>query len=176
MTVKRYRMGLLAVVAGFVAASRVAPSLAADLKIDGLSGQSLVLTKDGVAALPHKDLTVTLEGKTVTFSGVPLTSVLERVGAPTGKALRGKALCDVVIVSGSDGYAVTLALAETDPMFRNGQVILADKADGAPLPETFGPLRLVVEGDLRGARFVRMVTGVIVLESPQCGASRGQER
>jgi DMSO/TMAO reductase YedYZ molybdopterin-dependent catalytic subunit len=74
--------------------------------------------------------------------------------------LRGPALRDVVLVSAKDGYGVALALAETDPLFRKDRIILADAADGAPLPPGVGPYRLVIEGDQRGARLARMVTKV----------------
>ena len=56
--------------------------------------------------------------------------------------------------------AVALALADTDPLVRKDQVILADKTDGAPMPDGLGPYRLVVEGDQRGARLARMVVSI----------------
>ena len=52
------------------------------------------------------------------------------------------------------------APAETDPAFRKEQVMLADREDGAPLPPNEGPFRIVIQGDLRGARMVRRVTGL----------------
>ena len=107
-------------------------------------------------------LTVTVEGKTATYDGVPLTQLLARVGAPAGQALRGAALRDTVLVTGHDGFVAVLALAETDPGFRKEQILLADRADGQPLAEGVGPYRLVVEGDLRAARAVRMVTAIQV--------------
>lgn len=133
---------------------------AQDVKLTGLQGQSVTLSAGQIAAMPHATLTVTVEGKTTSYRGVPLTLILARVGAPSGKAIRGPALRDVVLVSAKDGYAVALALAETDPLFRTDQVIVADAADGAPLPATEGPYRLVVQGDQRGARLERMVTQI----------------
>jgi hypothetical protein len=142
------------------------------LKLTGPTGQALSLTPSEIAALPHVRLSVSLEGKTLAFSGVPLTTLLDRVGAPTGKALRGKAMCDVVVASGRDGYGVALDLAETDPMFRKNQILVADLADGAPMDDQAGPLRLVVEGDLRGARFVRQLSAIVVTTAPACGRDR----
>jgi DMSO/TMAO reductase YedYZ molybdopterin-dependent catalytic subunit len=69
-------------------------------------------------------------------------------------------LRDVVLVSARDGYGVAVTLAETDPLFRKDRVLLADEANGAPLPDTQGPYRLVIEGDQRGARLARMVTQI----------------
>jgi hypothetical protein len=43
---------------------------------------------------------------------------------------------------------------------RNERVILADRMDGAPLDSDHGPFLLVVEGDLRPARAVRMVSSI----------------
>jgi DMSO/TMAO reductase YedYZ molybdopterin-dependent catalytic subunit len=135
-------------------------ALAQDLTLRGLDGQTLRLTTEQIAALPHVSLTVTVEGKTNTYRGVPLAELLSRVGAPAGKALRGAELRDVVLVSAKDGYAVALALAETDALFREDQILLADAVDGASLPDGLGPYRLVVEGDQRGARLARMVTTI----------------
>ena len=110
--------------------------------------------------MPHVTLTVSVEGKTHAYAGVPLAQLLARVGAPSGKALKGADLSDVVLVTAKDGYAVALALAETDPLVRKDQIILADAADGAPMPDGLGPYRLVVEGDQRGARLARMVVSI----------------
>jgi DMSO/TMAO reductase YedYZ molybdopterin-dependent catalytic subunit len=142
---------------------------AQDLTLRGLDGQTATLTPQQIAALPHVTLTVTVEGKTSTYGGTPLANVLAAVGAPAGKALRGQELRDVVLVEAKDGYAVALALAETDPLFRKDQVLLADSADGAPLPEGVGPYRLVVEGDQRGARLARMVTAIELLRPAPTG-------
>ena len=140
----------------------LAPGLAAaqDLALKGLAGQSVTVTPADLAAMPHVTLTLSVEGKTRTYEGVPLTALLAKVGAPSGKALKGADLSDVVLVSAKDGYVVALALAETDPLVRKDQIILADKADGAPMPDGLGPYRLVVEGDQRGARQARMVVSI----------------
>jgi hypothetical protein len=140
----------------------LAPGLAAaqDLALKGLAGQSVSLGPADLAAMPHVTLTVSVEGKTHAYEGVPLTDLLARVGAPSGPALKGAALSDVVLVLAKDGYVVALALADTDPLVRKDQIILADKSDGAPMPDGLGPYRLVVEGDERGARFARMVVSI----------------
>ena len=153
-----------ALAAGFaIAGSLVCTAAGAqDLALTGLNGQTATLSEAQIAAMPHTALTVSVEGKTTTFSGVPLSSLLALVGAPSGKALKGPDLADVVVVSAKDGYIVALSLAETDPMVRKEAILLADRADGAALPAGQGPYRLVIEGDLRGARMARMVTGISV--------------
>ena len=147
---------------GPVLALLAAPAWAADLTLTGPDGQSASLSAADIAALPHVRLTVTIEGRSATYDGAPLGPLLAKVGAPSGQALRGPALRDVVLVAGRDGYAAAIALAETDPGFRKDQIILADRMDGQPLGDTAGPLRLVVEGDLRAARCVRMVSSIAV--------------
>jgi DMSO/TMAO reductase YedYZ molybdopterin-dependent catalytic subunit len=152
---------LLSIVVGAVAAASPAP--AQDLTVAGLSGQAVTLTPADIAALPHVTLTLSVEGKTHTYEGVPVTDILARVGAPEGKALKGADLADVILVTAKDSYTVALSLADTDPLVRKDQIILADKADGAPLPDGLGPYRLVVEGDQRGARMARMVVSIALL-------------
>jgi DMSO/TMAO reductase YedYZ molybdopterin-dependent catalytic subunit len=154
---------MMRLVAGLAAVALALGAQAAgaqDLTLAGLDGRTATLTPAQVAALPHETLTVSVEGKSATYRGVPLSAVLATVGAPSGKNLRGPDLRDVVLVTAKDGYGAALALADTDPLMRKDRILLADAADGAPLPEAQGPYRLVVEGDLRGARLVRMVTRI----------------
>ena len=160
-----------ALAAGFaIAGSLVCTAAGAqDLALTGLNGQTATVSEAQIAAMPHMALTVSVEGKTTTFSGVPLSSLLALVGAPSGKALKGPDLADVVVVSAKDGYIVALSLAETDPMVRKEAILLADRADGAALPAGQGPYRLVIEGDLRGARMARMVTAISVRRAARPG-------
>jgi len=153
-------IALAAAVGVITAASIAGGAWAQNLRLVGPSGRVVDLTPAQVAQLPHIQLAVSVEGRTTTYRGVPLSDLLSLVGAPSGKALKGPELRDVVLVSAKDGYAVALALADTDSLVRKDQVLLADAADGAPLPQTQGPYRLVVEGDQRGARLARMVTTI----------------
>ena len=63
-----------------------------------------------------------------------------------------------IVVTGRDGYAVVLALAEIDPEFEGKQVVLAYRRDGQPM--NGHELRLVVPGDRRGGRSVRDVVRI----------------
>lgn len=112
------------------------------------------------AALPRVSLTIEQHGVSHIYEGVALYTLLEAVGAPLGRDLRGPALSMAVMITCADGYLVAIALADIDPAMRDGLVMLADTMDGAPLPETDGPFRLVVEGDKRPARSARMVTQI----------------
>jgi hypothetical protein len=44
--------------------------------------------------------------------------------------------------------------------------MVADTMNGAPLDAHNGPLKLVVPGDLRPARSVRMLTGILLQQAP----------
>lgn len=56
-----------------------------------------------------------------------------------------------VVATGMDGYSVVLSLAEVDPDFRAGQVIVADSRDVKPLGKS-RPYQLIVPDDKRPAR------------------------
>jgi hypothetical protein len=140
---------------------------AQSVTLRGPDGQTRTVTSAELAAMPHETAALASEhGPAKHYDGVPLTLLLQSVGAPAGKALHGPALADLVVVSASDGYRVVLALAETDPGVRSEKILLADRGDGAPLPASEGPFRLVVEGDLRPTRSARMVTAIRVEAAP----------
>jgi hypothetical protein len=140
---------------------------AQSVALTGPAGETRTVTLSELAAMPHQTATLVNEhGPARQYDGVPLTLLLQSVGAPAGKTLRGPAMADLVLVGASDGYRVVLALAETDPGMTPRKVLLADRADGAPLGATEGPFRLIVEGDLRPARSARMVTTIQVEAAP----------
>lgn len=73
---------------------------------------------------------------------------------------KNAALKHTLLITGSDGYAVSVALGELDPNFANTQVLLA--YDGADGKASFDHLRLVVPGDVHGGRSVKDVVGIEV--------------
>jgi DMSO/TMAO reductase YedYZ molybdopterin-dependent catalytic subunit len=131
------------------------------LEVVGAEGRKVELTLADLAALPRAEAVIDHAGRRTRFEGALLSAVLGRVGAPLGPALRGPALGLVVLATGRDGYRAALALAEADPGMRPAATIVADREDGAPLAQD-GPLRLVVAGDLRPARSVRMLVSLEV--------------
>jgi hypothetical protein len=128
----------------------------------GLDGQQFTLTMPELDALPRVKISANEHGAPHVFEGALLGDVLAKVGAPAGKAIRGVELADVVIVEARDGYKVALDLAGTDAAMRRDRVILADRTDGSSSDADKGPFQLVVEGDLRPARAVRMVSVIRV--------------
>ena len=89
------------------------------------------------------------------YDGVELADLLAKYGAPLGKQLRGAGLACYLVATGADGYRVVYSLAEVDPSFHPGEVIVADAMDGMALDARTGPLRLVSTEDKRPARGVR---------------------
>lgn len=138
----------------------VAPLAAQTLTLGGLSGAERTLSAAEISTFTHISLTVKQHDKEHVFEGVPLATLLALVGAPLGQDLRGKELADVVLIKARDGYTVAIALADVDPAMQSRQVILADKMDGSTLASDHGPFQLVVEGDARPARAVRMVESI----------------
>jgi hypothetical protein len=138
-------------------------AFAQSLSLKGPAGQTASLTAADLASLPRVSVTFDAHGETHVYEGPLLIDVLAKVGAPTGKAIHGAEMADVVLVKAQDDYQVAFGLAELDPGTRPNRIILADKADGVPLAAKDGAFKLVVEGDLRPARSARMVREVEVL-------------
>ena len=114
-----------------------------------------------LGGLPRKSITATDEGgHTNTYAGVSLDDFLVRAGAPSGMAVRGKAMTALVIVGATDGYHVVFALPELDASYTDHVVLIADTRDGVPFAAGAGPYRLIVPFDKREARWVRSVTDV----------------
>jgi len=152
---------ILSTAMGVLAQQSPAPS--STLKI-AANGQTQSISTDDLKALPHKTVTVHNPHSNAdeTYSGVPLIDLLVKMGVPHGHDLRGKALSEYVIATGSDGYKALLALAEVDPEFHPGEVLVADQMDGKPLDTKTGPFRLVVTEDKRPARSVHNLASIDV--------------
>jgi DMSO/TMAO reductase YedYZ molybdopterin-dependent catalytic subunit len=124
--------------------------------------RTLTFTQEEFTALPHMEITATDPhgGASHKYSGVAMQEILARAGAPLGDKLRGRALQLMVIAHSRDGYAIAFALAEFDPSFNDRSILLADAQDGGPLPDNASPLRMIIPGDKKAARWARMVTSM----------------
>ena len=96
----------------------------------------------------------------VKYTGVALERLLALAG-DTVTGLRGRQFGRHVIVEAVDGYRMVFGIAELDPTI-TGRSILLTRAPGED-----GPWRLVVPGDRRGARWVRQVRILRVIETPR---------
>src|ERR1700678_988577 len=136
----------------------------AKLTIAGDVTNPLTLTKADLAKLPRTSVTVKGEGdEDTTYEGVLLYDILKQAGAPLDKQLMGKALSSYILAEARDGYQVVYTLTEMDPSFTNNKIIVADTINGKPLFPYQGPLRLVVPGEKKGARSIRMLEKITVV-------------
>ncbi|MBK1881370.1 molybdopterin-dependent oxidoreductase [Luteolibacter pohnpeiensis] len=130
-----------------------------------LQGKSkITVDAEAWSKLPHEDLTATgHDKKEHRYSGVAMAKLLEKIGAPAGDQLRGKAMTEAVLITAADGYQIVFSLAELDASYRSNPVILADAADGKPLEGNEGKLMLIVPGDAKHARWIRQVERIVLV-------------
>jgi DMSO/TMAO reductase YedYZ molybdopterin-dependent catalytic subunit len=137
------------------------------LHVSGEVRNRLDLSLVDIAAFPRQTISVTDEkGTQVEYEGVPVAEILHRAGAPLGKDLKGPNMALGLIARASDGYRVLFSLTEFDAAFSERVILLADRRDGKPLDSREGPLRIVVPGDRRHARWIRGVTTLEVVRVP----------
>jgi DMSO/TMAO reductase YedYZ molybdopterin-dependent catalytic subunit len=143
------------------------------LTVQGDVGKTLSLSLADLSGLPRKVLTVKNEhsGADETYQGVPVLELLKRAGLADDKA--GDVTMQIR-AEGSDGYSATILLAELENGPEGGDVIVADTLNGEPIPANLGPLRLVVPGDKKPSRWVRMLRSLTVVEDAK-QANRGEQ-
>jgi DMSO/TMAO reductase YedYZ molybdopterin-dependent catalytic subunit len=150
-----------------LALALLAPLIAQDtLAISGDVASPFSLTKADLAKMPRTSVTVKAEGNEegdTTYEGVLLYDILMQAGAPLGKQLMGKALASYVLAEARDGYQVVYTLTELDPSFTGNKIIVADTINGKPLFQYQGPFRLVVPGEKKAARSIRMLEKISVV-------------
>jgi hypothetical protein len=124
--------------------------------------ESLKLKLADLKAMPRTTVSVHNEHSKAdeAYTGVRLADLLAKVGAPLGHDLRGAGLSAYIVATGSDGYVAVIALAEVDPSFHTGEVIVADTMNGAALDAKSGPFKLVVTEDKRPSRWVRNLVSI----------------
>jgi DMSO/TMAO reductase YedYZ molybdopterin-dependent catalytic subunit len=159
MYIRRLCLGLL-----LALGSLGAQEAPASIQIAGAVKQPLTLTADDLAKMPRASVKTISNGMETVYEGVWVHEVLKRAGAPQGAALRGKALAGYVLAEATDGYQVVFSLGELDPAFIDNEILLADTANGKPLFGAQGRFRLVVPKDKPGARSVRMLTKLEVVQ------------
>ena len=124
----------------------------------------VTIRAEDLSKMPRHSVTVNEHGTAVAYEGVYLHDILARAGAPFGKELRGKALSTYVLATARDGYAVVYTLTEMDAEFSDGDLLVADKSKGEPLPANQGPLRIVAPHDKKPARSLRMLDRIDVVQ------------
>src|SRR5271163_2923385 len=145
----------------------VAVLRAQNLNIAGDLATPLTLTKADLAQMPRTSVTVKGEGEEgveTTYEAVLLYEILKQAGAPLDKQLMGKALASYVLAEARDGYQVVYTLTELDPSFTSNKIIVADTVNGKPLFQYQGPFRLMVPNEKKGARSIRMLEKISVVQ------------
>jgi len=146
------------------------PASAADaaLRLVSSHHDPITLTATDLKAMAHVTVTIhnSHSNADESYSGIRVAALLAKVGAPLGSSLRGKALAQYIVASGSDGYQTVVALGEVDPEFHSGEVLVADAMDGKPLDSHSGPLKLVVTEDKHPARSVRNLVQIELRTAP----------
>jgi DMSO/TMAO reductase YedYZ molybdopterin-dependent catalytic subunit len=162
--------GLLLSPASLLAAETPPPSEDIMLTVTGETGSPLHLTATDLAKLPRRSVHTNDHGKEADFAGVPIAAVLKLADVPFGEKLRKDKLLLVLVVDAKDGYHAVFALPEIDSEFTDREILLADHKDQKPLSAEEGPLRIVVPGEKKGARWVRQVIALRIERVPAAKA------
>ena len=136
------------------------------LTIDGVGAKAVTLDAAAFAELPHATATTTIHDARLTCSGVWLADLAAAAGVATGDLVRGPALATVVVARAADGYRVAFSLGEIERSLGHSSVLVADRCNGAVLPDADGPWRLIVAGDTRGARSVKALERLSIVAVP----------
>jgi DMSO/TMAO reductase YedYZ molybdopterin-dependent catalytic subunit len=144
-----------------------APAAAAAPDVLTVSGDvphAITITVADLKSMPRTTVSIQEDGHPVKYEGVLVGELLKKAGAPLGRDLTGKAVASYVLASAKDGYQAVFSLAELDPSFTPNDIIVADSVDGKPLFDYQGPFRLVAPHDTKGARGVRMLEKIEVVQ------------
>jgi len=162
---------ILGVMAAAIMLPRMQPAVfaqasggAARLEIVGAVKTPLFLPAVDLKAMPRTTVRTGGQGGQVAqlHEGVALAELLKRAGVPQGEDIGGPWMAAYVVAVAADGYRAVFSLAELDAEFGDAQVLVADTLDGTSLAEGQGPFRLIVPGDKRAARWVRMLKSITV--------------
>ena len=159
-TMKRLIVYLVILGSGPSGYSQTTPAIS----VTGDVTHPLILTAMDLAGMSRAHATVNNSGIATTYEGVWLSDVLKKAGVPLGPGLRGAPLAGYVLAMASDGYQVVFSIGELDPDMTDNQYLVADTANGKPLVGNDGTFRLVIPKDKRGARSVRLLTKLEVVQ------------
>jgi hypothetical protein len=158
-----YRLlSITMVLLSFVSIHRAQSSPA--ISVSGDIPKPLSLTAADLATMPRAKATTSNNGIETVYEGVWLSDILKKAGVPLGPNLRGAPLAGYILASASDGYQVVFSIGEVDPDMTDNQYLVADIANGKPLFGNDGNFRLVIPKDKRGARSVRLLTKLEVVQ------------
>jgi hypothetical protein len=134
------------------------------LAVDGRVEHPLTFDRTALAKLPQTSVDVT-EGTahgqmTGHYTGVLLWDLIAQAKIKPDPDKMKHHLQDTILVTGRDGYAVSLSLGELDPMFEGKQVII--ETPGPDAGKAPSELRLIVPNDKMAGRAVKDVVRIDV--------------
>lgn len=142
---------------------KTAAAPSTSLIVTGITGTAKTLSAADFKALPH--ITVNVHNahanKDESYSGVPVKDLLAMVAPAKGEGPKVSGNMTLIIAAATDGFQVAITLCDTNPECRNGQSIVADTLDGAPLT-TDGAFKLVLSEDKKPARWARNLQSLTV--------------
>jgi DMSO/TMAO reductase YedYZ molybdopterin-dependent catalytic subunit len=109
------------------------------------------------------------ETVTAAFTGALLIDVLNSGLVNINADLPNDLISLYVVATGANGLQAAVSWGEISPNFANNQILVAYEMNGAPPPEGEGPLRLVVPGDTRNARYVPNLVSLVLFDAPRPG-------
>ena len=127
-------------------------------------GKTIVVTVDDLLNLPQVTVHVhnTHSDTEETYSGPFLADVLARVGLKASRETEPLILHSNLIATGTDHYFVVYSVAEVEPSFSTGQVIVAVMKSGLPNTEG-GIIELINTVDAKPARWVHGLADLNVM-------------
>ncbi len=132
----------------------------------GIDGKEIRLSRDDLKKLPRTEIEAAdHRGKKSRYAGVALRTLLDKLKVPRGEGFRGEWMRALLAVEATDDYRAIFALPELDPNFTDRVIFLADTRDGQPLEKYKGPFQVIVPGEKRQARWVRMVKEIRLVDS-----------
>ncbi len=149
-------------------ATKSSPS--SSLQLTGLVRNAGELKLADIQAFPKVSITTDAQAGqgrlgSHTYSGALLYNVLQKAQIKVDAARKNDILRKVVLITGTDKYAVAVSLGEIAPRFAAKKIILAYEQDGKALPSTDGFVRLIVPGDSFAGRYVSNVAKVEVRDA-----------
>lgn len=134
------------------------------VELGGLLDRPARLDSAALARLPASELMMAdghgAAPDSARYRGVLLWELIRQAGPQTDSARKGDLLRHYVVVTGSDGYQVTMAVGELLPDYAAQPVLLAWLRNGEPLDSTHGMAQLLVPGDRRRSRSVHNVARI----------------
>ncbi len=144
--------------------AKASPSTSLLLTVDGHQN---TLSVPDLQALPQKTLTVHNEHTKAdeTYTGVALSDLLAKYGAPFDKGNEKKIFHSYLRVEGTDHYYVIYSGSEIESAIHNAEVIVATALNGNPLTDD-GQIKLVASAEKRPARWVRNLSAITLVTVP----------